>query len=186
LREFKLVEAKAFPEEPAGAVANHGAADAGAGDDAQPGMGGWGKPQPIGNETAMGQPASTLTDAREIPTLLDPGRAAEAEARWGFGVHEIQRSGPSQGNPINPGPTGRARWRAAESAGLFAWFRCGVQAGAGRLHRGEAFAADAAAVAEDSFAALGGVAAEKTVLPPAADLRGLILSLHICCLIKNR
>jgi hypothetical protein len=48
-----------------------------------------------------------------------------------------------------------------------------------RSNRSETFAAHPATVPEDSPSALGGIAAEETVLPFPADLRRLILSFHI-------
>src|SRR2546423_1559150 len=48
----------------------------------------------------------------------------------------------------------------------------------GHLDRGEAFTADAAAVAQDGASALARVSAPEAVLPFPADFRWLILSLH--------
>ena len=47
-----------------------------------------------------------------------------------------------------------------------------------RLDRRQAFASDAAAVAQRGFAALARIAVEKSVLPFAADFRRLILAFH--------
>ena len=46
------------------------------------------------------------------------------------------------------------------------------------LNRGQAFASDAAAVAQRGFAALARIAVKKSVLPFAADFRRLILAFH--------
>jgi hypothetical protein len=48
----------------------------------------------------------------------------------------------------------------------------------GKSNRREAFAAEAAAVAQDGLAALARIAVEKSVLPFAADFRWLILAFH--------
>ena len=47
------------------------------------------------------------------------------------------------------------------------------------LNRRQALSTYSAAIVQNAASALGGIAAEKAVLPFAADLRGLILSFHV-------
>lgn len=48
-----------------------------------------------------------------------------------------------------------------------------------KLNRRQPFAAHAAAIGQSGFAAFGGVAIQKTVLPFAAHFRWLILAFHL-------
>jgi hypothetical protein len=124
-------------------------------------------------EALTQQPAGAATDDRPA----DLARSNHTQSRVGIGRHPSPIGNQTTiYEPLallsHPGEV-PALLDAGGAAELQTLWRFWIQ-----LHRRQPFAPDAAAIAQRGAPAFGRVAAQKAVLPFAADFRRLILSLH--------
>ena len=91
-----LMLPETFPQQAAGAITLHGAADFFAGNDSQPGLRAFGQPLPVGDEATQGEALALLPDAREFAALLNARGAAQAQAFRRFGGRRHAKSNRRQ------------------------------------------------------------------------------------------
>lgn len=77
-----LMQAEAFPQEPAGAIADNCTAQFASRNDTKPRTPWNWESTPVSNETTIDQAFARLPNGGEIPRLLDASRAAESQAPW--------------------------------------------------------------------------------------------------------
>ena len=85
LRQFILMQAEGFPQQPAGAGTNHRVTDLAAGDDPQLGLRAGNLCRPVCDEAAMNESLPRLPDACKIAALLEALRSIERQTLGGGG-----------------------------------------------------------------------------------------------------